>query len=463
MDAFVDGNGLFAVSGHRDAAHLTYLGLHGLQHRGRAGVAIASTAGTGVRDVHGIGRVADAIGAAELAGLSGTSAVGTVWGGAPGAPADSGLVLGRTALGPVAAVVSGRFTNGERLRADLQAGGALFSGQSDAELLLHRVAQSRLKTVVNRFVDALFGITGAFGAVLMTEDRVVAVRDPAGFRPLVLGRLDDAWMVASEGTAIRFAGGTVTRDIAPGEMVVLESGEPLAVRPFRSDVAAPCIYEFVGLARADAEVFGEPVYPVRKRLGARLASEQPCPHVDIVVAVPGAEAQADGFAEASTLPVAPGLLREAFAPTHLEAAASEGHAVRRQADVHAVPSVVGGRRVCVVAAAAPRGLEVARAVRMVERAGAVEVHLRIASPLVRRGCRFGVASPTQEQLLDPASLDAPDIVEPLGARSVGFLSLDGLSRTIRGPRCDACFSGSFPIAPEETDDQLPLFGESTDG
>lgn len=454
MDAFVDGNGLFGVCNHREAVHLTYLGLHALQHRGRAGVSLAGSDGTSIRSTAHRGRVSEALGAAELAGVVGSIAAGTVWGGTPSDGGASRLVVGRTSLGSVAAMVSGRFTNGDRMRSELQSGGALFIGESDAELLLHLVARSSLKTIVNRMVDALFGVTGAYAALLLTEDRLVAVRDPAGFRPLWLGRLDEGWAVSSDDAALGFAGAAPERMVAPGEMVILEGGrDPIVVKPFRPTSITPCVHELVDLARADASMFDRSVYSVRRRLGARLAKEEPCDHVDVVVAVPGAEAQAEGFAEASGRPLAPGLLQERFAPSHLEEPASSRREYVGRAQMQAVPAVVEGRRVCLVAASAPVGSTAATAVQRLVEAGATEVHVRVASPMVRRGCRYGVASPAT--LLEPGRLREP---EPLGAHSVGFLGVDGLLREAGGPVCDACFSGEFPIPPDEADGQLDLFG-----
>ena len=450
MEAFVDGSGLFAVSGHRGAAHLVYLGLHALQHRGPRGVAVAASDGDHLRTWSGDGWVGDALDASGLQQVPGTAACGVVW-----QPPGSGVAYGRYQFGQVAAAVSGRFTNGERLRNELQASGALFHTSSDAELLLHLVAQSGRRTFINRLVDALWRVSGAYALVVMSEDRVVAVRDPSGFRPLSVGQVGEARVIATEDAAIRFAGGTPLREVGPGEMVILEGGEELAVQPFAKASRYACVHEWVSLARADAAIFGRPVFPLRYALGERLAQSHPCGGAELVVAVPGAEAHAAGFASSSGIPQAPGLLRPKFAPAHLEEPPFGMPDFGTRAQLQAVGPVVEGRVVCMVAASLGNPTPLAKACRMLTEVGAVEVHLRIASPRIQRGCRYGVASPADDQLPVGSALE---LGADIGVHTLGFLPLAAMREVLGASSlCDACFSGDFPIVPDEVDDQLPLF------
>ncbi len=442
VESFADGAGLVGISGVHHAAGLVHVGLQGLQHRGDRGVGIASAEGGLLRMLRRPGLAGQAIERPALQELSGTAAVGCVWGRA----GDEGPVLGQCSSGRVAAMLAGRFTNGARLRQRLQEHGALLQSSSDAEVLLHLIAQSGQRTVVNRLVDALWSVEGAYAVVVLAEDRIVAVRDPSGFRPLVLGRLRDGLVVASEDHAIRALGGTPIRSLAPGEMIILEGAAEMPVRPFPPAPEHACVHELVSLARADATQFGRATFVVRTALGRRLATEQPCPLADVVTAVPGAEPQALGFAERAGLPSVPGLL-------------PEPHASAALAPLQAVPAAVVDRRVCLVAASVARGPEVGRAVAVLRGSGAREVHLRVAAPWLRRGCWYGVTGPTDDELFEASSADP---AARLAVDTIGALSLDGMRAVVAAGGealglCDACFSGEFPIAPRDpADDQLPL-------
>lgn len=445
MEGFADASALFAVSGHHEAARITTRGLASVQHRGAGGAAIAACDGALLRYRWGAGRVDEAIGATALGALSGRLAIGHVWGRGEHAPVDAPdgadgerMAFARYHGGQAAAAIAGRFTNGARLRRELKEAGALFHTPSDGELLLHLLASSQQKTFVNRLVDALWKVDGAYALVVACEDRVIALRDPAGVRPLVLGRLGEAVVVASEDTAIRAVGGEVRREVHPGEMVILDGRMMQSVTPFPRRPAAACVHEYVSLARADAAVFGRAAHDVRGRLGERLGRDQPCPDADVVAALPGADAHAVGFARSSRLPLEAAFLRESAT-----------------GEWRAVPSAVGGRSVALVAPSLATGRTLRRGVRLLLDAGASQVHVRVAAPPVRAACVYGVSTPTADELLTTRDADP---VEWLGATSVAFLSLEALHEVAGGSGfCDACFSGIRPIAPEEADDQLPLF------
>ncbi|MEN0065891.1 MAG: hypothetical protein AAGA48_27370 [Myxococcota bacterium] len=470
MEGFTDTGGLFAVAGHREAVHLTYLGLHAQQHRGTDGVGLAASDGSLLRLRHAEGFVAQALDGASLQLLPGQVAMGVVYGSdtaalpaptleIPGSSRGDQLVFGRLSTGQVACAISGHFTNGARLRRELTANGALFQTPSDAELLLHLLAQSTQRTFVNRLVDALWKVQGAYSLIVMTEEHLVAVRDPSGFRPLSLGRLGDAMVVATEDSAIRFVGGEVRRDIRAGEMVVFDGRMQQGVRPFSPAELHPCVHEYVSLARPDAQVFGRAVHPIQVALGERLANEAPCVQADVIIPVPGAEAHGHGFAKAMERPLLDGILRDPFTVLHLEEPPAGLPHFGTRAHFRPIPAAVQGQIVCLVAPSLTTGHVLRKAIALLQEAGAKEVHLRIASPQIRAACPYGVASPAAEQL---ATEHEGDPAAWLGAATVAWLSLIALQQVAAGTtpgdgRCDACFSGKVPLVYEETDDQLPLF------
>ncbi len=388
----------------------------------------------------------------QLGALHGSMAFGQVFGGlgsieVSGLPLDGGdrMVLGHWSDGPMAVALAGRLTNGTRLRRELKARGALFQTDSDAEVLLHLVAQSSQRTPVNRIVDALWRVAGAFSAILLGPDLMVAVRDARGFRPLVVGRVDGALAVATEDVAIRDAGGQVQRSVRPGEMIVVDRGDVQSVRPFPPQPAARCSQELVGLARHDANVFGRAPYEVREALGKRLGREAPCPDAEVVVALPEDEPFGIGFARAADLPYERGLL-----PGYGTADSDTRWMT--------VPAVVRGRRVVLVARSLLTGRVLKRAVTALRGANAVDVHVRIATPPIAKGCIYGVPSPTTDEMAWTHRSDLDDLALWLDAVTVGFSSQTGLREVLGDDGwCMACVDGNHPVAPEEPDDQLPLF------
>ncbi len=470
LEGFVDGSGLFAVARHREAAHRAYLGLHALQHRGGRGVGIAVSDGEFIRYHRGLGSVADVAGGSQLQALTGSAAVGLVFG-SPGGDADSidgsdrdEMVFCRYRDGQLAVALAGRFTNGARLRAELKAEGAVFRSGSDAEVLVHLVAHSAQRTVVNRLVDALWKVEGAFSLVVCTEDRLIAVRDPRGFRPLVTGVAGDAVMFSSEDSAIRFAGGEVHRELDPGEMVIVDARGVQRVTPFSKRPQSACVHEYVGLAGPGVRVFGQEAYEVRVSLGQRLAREEPCSDGRVVVGLPGhGDAAAVGYARTARIPLERGLVQNPLAHANIEAPPSVIPGFSARLAFSVIPAAVEDRAVVLVVNSLVTGATLKQAIGLLRDARVPAVHLRIASPPVRGGCPYGVAGPTADELAATLHVEPAALCAALGADSVGFLSIDGMQaiigRRVDGTSlyCDACFTGSFPIPPEEPDDQLQLF------
>ncbi|MBT3218665.1 MAG: amidophosphoribosyltransferase [Proteobacteria bacterium] len=466
MEGFRDETGLCGIAGHRHAAQQLYLGLHALQHRGREGAAIVASDGNLLRRRRGTGLVQEVFTGPILQELQGNLAIGQVHGAGYGqrpTQVQDRLVFARYALGQIAIAVGGRFSNGVRLKKELQERGAVFHTAAEAEILMHLMARSPQRTMVNRLVDALWKVEGAFSVLVSTEDRLVGVRDPRGFRPLIQGRLNNATVLASEDTAIRMMGGTVIREVPPGEMVIVDSSAARRVSPFPKQRRTACVHEFVGLASADAEVFGLSTYSMRVALGERLAREQPCPG-DVVVAIPTAGVpQALGYAKVVQKPFREGLIRAPYTGRqYLEPAGGVERFGTRVLHT-AVPAVAFEKRVVVVASSLVTGRGISKAVQLVREAGAVEVHLRIAAPPVLNSCPYGVGCPTPEELIYPTNTSLAEMARKVGSDTIGFLSLDGLhaivGRRVDGTttHCDACFSGNYPLPPEEPVDQLPLF------
>ncbi len=485
MEGFADTGALFAVSGHRDAATLALVGLQAQRHRGRDHAAIAASDGALVRHR----RVADLPPGGSLAEvLPGALAIGKTWGApeplrevwtegeAPPAGESEAMIAGRYRGGQLVAAFAGRVTNAARLRRELKAAGAVLQTPSDAELLLHLVAQSTQHTFVNRLVDALWKIEGAWCLLAQCEDRVVAVRGPGGFRPLLLGRFGDAWTVSTEDTPVRMLRGEVRRELAPGEMVILDGRGSFSVSPFPPRPLTACAQEHVSLARSECRSFDRPTRDVRAALGSALGRMSPCPGADLVTAWPGpSEAFALGYARATGVPYEPVVAVEGPAPgaPGSSGVATAGVDERRAAlpdlrsrlTVRVDPAAVSDRVVVLVARALSTGHGLRRAVALLLEAGAREVHVRVGSPPVRSACPYGVWSPTSDELADPVLAADPHW---LGATSTAHLPLEALREILADSSgsslgaergwCDACLSGHRPlVTTESAEDQLELF------
>ncbi|MCO4747983.1 MAG: hypothetical protein KC912_24535 [Proteobacteria bacterium] len=464
MEGLRDETGIFAISGSLQAAQLTVLGLRGLQHRGARGAGIAASDGHMIRAVQGHGRAEDIFSGRDLSVLRAASALGQVWGG--GERADEAEVeaqvvanypfVGRWKDGQIAVAMVGRFANGVTLRRELTASGALFSTLSDGELLLHLMARSGQQTMVNRLVDALWKVEGAFSVVLMTEDLVVAVRDPRGFRSLWAGQIGSAVGVATEDTALRLVGASELRELQPGEMLILDASGPTVVRPLKRRAISRCTMEATALAAHEATVFGKPVYPLRVKLGERLAAEAPV-RADVVLGLPGSSLPAAlGFSRISGVPFHAGIERTPWSDPLAPVPSGDAELVWRT-----VPAVVKGKRVVLVLSTLGDGQDVRRIVQLLRSTGATEVHLRVTQPALVAKCPYGVSSPTREELIAGPGTSAEGLADVLSAESVLCLERDALRPLLGGSDgpgfCEGCLGGAWPVAVETLDDQLGLF------
>ena len=465
-DHFHDQCGVFGVFGANEASNLAYLGLHSLQHRGQEAAGIVSSNGEQLFVHRGMGLVQDVFTATHLGKLPGSSAIGHVrYTTAGGSHIKNAQPLAvDCGHGSIAVAHNGNLTNGLALRNQLEKAGSIFASDSDTEVLVHLIARSKAESMVDRVADALHQVEGAYSLVFLSPDELVAVRDPYGFRPLCLGKLGGAHVVASEPPAFQLIGAEYVRDIEPGELVLVNKDGLQSLRPFRGDPARRymCIFEYVYFARPDASFDGISVYDARKRMGRALAEDQPV-EADIVVPVPDSGvAAALGYAEAAELPFELGLIRSHYVGrTFIEPSQSIRHfGVRLK--LYPVHSLLRGKRVIVIDDSIVRGTTSRKIVKMIRDAGASEVHMRISSPPTSWPCFYGIDTPTRDELI-AAHSSVEEVNEYVTADSLGYLSLEGLKRAVGGDEgfCSACFSGRYPIPIADNGTQrrqLPLVG-----
>ncbi len=458
-DKFHEECGVFGVYGHDDAATLTALGLHALQHRGQEACGIVSFDGEHFSSRKAIGLVDSTFSKASVIDeLKGHAAIGHNRYATSGEGGFRNIqpLYADMAFGGVAVAHNGNLTNAHALRQELVKGGAIFQSTSDTEVIVHLVAVSKKKSFIDRLVDALQHIKGGYSLVSCSGERVVGVRDPHGIRPLVLGRLGDAHILASESCAFDIIGAEFVRDIEPGEMVVLSKEGVLSMRPFKKVYDRLCIFEYVYFARPDSFMKGKSVYEMRKNIGVELAKESPC-DVDLVVPVPDSGVpSAIGFAQQSGLPFELGIIRNHYVGrTFIEPTDKIRHlGVKLKHNANA--AYIKDKRIVLVDDSIVRGTTSRKIVEMMRDAGAKEVHMRIASPPTAHSCFYGIATPSSEELL-AHSKSVEDICKYIEADSLSYISNDGLYRAMGETKrdmdipqfCDACFTGDYPI--ERTD------------
>lgn len=464
--------GIFGVIGAREAAPMTALGLHALQHRGQEAVGITSFDGQEFYSRRGTGHVAANFSSAEaLAELPGIMAAGHVRYSTTG---GSGLrnvqpLFADLASGGFAIAHNGNISNAMHLKHDLVQKGAIFQSTSDTEVIIHLVATSRYPTLLDRFIDALRLVEGAYSLICMTPAGMIACRDPLGIRPLVMGKLGEAHVFASETVALDVIGAEFVREIEPGELVEVSlDGTLRSHRPFGDPPARPCIFEHVYFSRPDSLMGGSSVYEVRKAIGRELARES-LADVDMVIPVPDSGVPAAlGYAQESGIPFELGIIRSHYVGrTFIQP--SDG---ARNADVkrkhNANRAIVAGKKIVLIDDSIVRGTTSLKIVQMMRDAGAAEVHMRIASPPTEHSCFYGVDTPERSKLL-AARMDVKAMAEFIQADSLAFVSIDGLYRAVGltgrnagcPQYCDACFTGDYPtrltdLAERERPAQLAL-------
>jgi amidophosphoribosyltransferase len=450
MDKYRDECGVFGIFGHPEAANLTYLGLYALQHRGQESAGIVAADGHRMRVSRAMGQVAEAFDEQTLEKLPGHLAIGhTRYSTAGESKIENAQpFLIDCAHGQIAVGHNGNLVNAGELRDRLVHSGSIFQTSSDTEVVLHLYARSKAPSVEEALVESITQLSGAFSLVLLTKNRLIAARDPHGFRPLALGRLGDAWIVCSETCALDLIGATYERDVEPGELVIISDGGLRSLRLFPPSQLAQCIFEHVYFARPDSYVFGRSVNEVRTDLGRILAREAPAP-ADVVVPIPDSGVcAAVGFAEEAGLPLRMGLIRNHYVGrTFIQPQQSIRHFSVR-VKLNPVRSILEGKRVVLLDDSIVRGTTSRKIVRMVKAAGAREVHLRISCPPTISPCFYGVDTPSKSELI-AATHSLDEIRKYVEADSLAYLSLGGL-RSAVGPQqndyCTSCYTGIYPVA-----------------
>ena len=439
---------MFGIYGHAEAANLTYLGLHGLQHRGQESAGIVSSSGERLYEEKGMGHVARIFRKRQVRRLKGSLAIGHVRYSTAG---KSNLINAQplridSCKGEVAIAHNGNLVNALAVRDELERAGSIFRTSSDTEVILHLIARSPHADLETAIVDALKQLEGAYSLVFIARDRIIGIRDPRGFRPLSLGRLGTAHILTSESCALDLIDATLVRDIEPGEMVVLSDAGVRSYRPFPPAPTSQCIFEYVYFSRPDSSVFGRSVHEVRKRLGRELAREQPV-EADIVVPIPDSGTYAAlGFSAGSGIPLEFGLVRNHYVGrTFIEPRQSIRH-FGVKLKLNPVRSLIEGRRVVLIDDSIVRGTTSRKIVAMLRASGASEVHLRISSAPTVGPCYYGVDTPRRAELI-ASSHSVDEIRRYIHADSLGYLSLEGMYRAVGdGDQfCAACYTNNYPV------------------
>ncbi len=444
--------GVFGIANEPEAANLTYLGLHALQHRGQESGGIAVRIDDDIIVQRRLGLVGEAFTQDVLATLRGDTCIGHVRYSTTGESTirNAQPITVSTKFGALALAHNGNLTNADRLRTRLEESGSIFGTTTDTEVIAHLVAKSFASDGLGALVDALRQVEGAFSLVGLHRDFMVAVRDPHGVRPLVLGKMPNgARVLASEPTCFRLLGADYERELEPGEMlVVYADGREEVRRPFEAVQPKPCIFELVYFARPDNAIFGRDVYHARKNMGHILARESGA-DADVVVPVPDSGVPAAlGFAQESGIPYEMGLVRSHYVGrTFIEPSSSIRH-FGVKLKLAPVASVLEGKRVVVVDDSIVRGTTSRKIIKMLRDAGAAEVHFRVASPRTTNPCFYGIDTPDKDQLI-AANHDLEQIREFITADTLAYLSVDGLREAAgasgAGEFCEACFTGIYPL------------------
>jgi len=461
-DKFHDECAVFGVYGHKEAANLTYLGLYALQHRGQESSGIVSNDGTQFHQEKAMGLVAEIFTKDRLKRLPGRSAIGHNRYSTAGSSdlKNAQPLVVNFAFGNLALAHNGNLINAQMLRNELEAYGAIFQSTTDSEVIVHLIAQSRQSLLLNRVIDALNQVRGAFSITLLTDQGLIAARDPYGFRPLCLGRIKDAWVVASETCAFDLIGAETVRDVEPGELILAEEGGLRSFYPFSKAKPAMCVFEHIYFARPDSRIYGHNVYATRKALGRQLAKEAYVA-ADIVIPVPDSGVPAAlGYSEGSNIPFESGLIRNHYVGrTFIEPEQRIRH-FGVKVKLNAVREILDGKRVIVIDDSIVRGTTSRKIVKMIRHAGAKEVHMRISSPPVISPCFYGIDTPTKKELIG-ATHRIEEIRKYITADSLAYLSLEGMLAAAPGPGeryCNACFTENYPIPFTKAEEmQLGLF------
>ncbi len=447
--------GVFGVFGTVDAAQLTALGLHALQHRGQEAAGIVTRDGSHFNAHKGMGHVGSNFSKESvMAGLKGDSAIGHVRYSTTGETILRNVqpLFAEFESGGFAIAHNGNLTNALTLRRQLIRRGSLFQSTSDTEVIVHLIATSVESSIPGRVIEALRHVRGAYSLVMLSNNALIGVRDPSGVRPLVLGKLGDAYIMASESCALDIIGAELIRDVEPGEMIVIDENGVHAQKPLPSAPPKLCIFEYIYFARPDSVIDGHNVYNARKQIGVQLAKESAV-DADLIIPVPDSGVpSAIGYAQESGIPFELGIIRNHYVGrTFIQPTDNIRHlGVKLKHSPNS--ELIKGKRIVLVDDSIVRGTTSKKIVDMMRNAGAKEVHMRISSPPTTFPCFYGIDTPEREHLM-AAKMNTEEMAKAIGCDSLAFISMDGLyqaiTQTDRDPDmpqyCDACFSGDYPV------------------
>jgi len=464
LDKFHDECGVVGVYGHLDAANLAYLGLYALQHRGQESAGIVASNNGSMHLEVGMGLVADVFSDSRLKKLPGKIAIGhnrySTTGGSRIKNAQPCLI--EYAGGTMAMGHNGNLVNASKIREELGTAGAIFQSTNDSEVIVHLMAQSRRNLFVDRAVAALSQVKGAYSIVLMSENELIAARDPQGFRPLCLGKLDGAYIVASESCVMDLLEAEFIREIEPGELILINQFGMKSFHPFQKTSPKQCVFEHIYFSRPDSYLFGHSVYSMRKLMGKALAKEKPV-EADVVVPVPDSGViSAMGYSEESEIPFQMGLIRNHYVGRTFIEPQSQIRNFGVKIKLNAVKPVIEGKRVIIIDDSIVRGTTSKKIVRMLREVGAREVHVRISSPPTTHSCFYGIDTPTKGELI-ASSMDIDQTCEYLGADSLHYITLEKMLDVFGKQKddfCAACFDGRYPVdvtGSDGSNNQLDLF------
>ncbi len=454
--------GVFGIYNHPEAANLTYLGLYALQHRGQEGAGIVSSDGQQLHIHKNVGLVADVFKEEDLRNLYGNTAMGHVRYSTTGESSLKNVqpLVVDYAEGSVAIAHNGNLVNTQYIRQSLEEEGATFLTTLDTEVILNLVARSGAEDFLPALVLALNQVRGAYSLLIIRGDELIGVRDPKGFRPLCLGRLDGAYILASESCALDLLEAEFIRDIEPGEVVTINRQGVISQKPFIPQTEAFCVFEYIYFARPDSNFHGLNVTLVRKNLGRQLALENPV-EADLVIPVPDSgRGAALGYSEESGIPFEEGLIRNHYVGrTFIEPRQTIRH-FGVKIKLNAVKKLIEGKRVIVVDDSIVRGTTSRKIIKMLHRAGAEEVHMRVSSPPTKYPCFYGIDTPNRRELI-AATHQLKEISRYLTTDSLGYLTVNGMLKAIHpfeNNVCAACFTGKYPIKfPVKSCRQLEMF------
>ena len=464
LDKFHDECGVVGVYGHPDAANLAYLGLYALQHRGQESAGIAASSNGKMHLEVGMGLVADVFSDVRLKKLPGNIAVGHNRYSTTGVSRvkNAQPCLIEYSGGTMAMGHNGNLVNASEIRKELGAAGAIFQSTNDSEVIVHLMAQSRRNSFVDRAVAALSQVKGAYSIVLMSENELVAARDPQGFRPLCLGKLDGAYIVASESCVMDLVEAEFIREIEPGELILINQFGVKSFHPFQKASTKQCVFEHIYFSRPDSYLFGHSVYSTRKLMGKALAREKPV-EADVVVPVPDSGViSAMGYSEEAKIPFQMGLIRNHYVGRTFIEPQSQIRNFGVKIKLNAVKPVIEGKRVIIIDDSIVRGTTSKKIVRMLREVGAREVHVRISSPPTTHSCFYGIDTPTKGELI-ASNMDIDQTCKYLGADSLHYISLEKMLEIFGEQKddfCAACFDGRYPVDVTGSDGstkQLGLF------